>query len=267
MAFGGALAVAACDSTPRGRDAAAPGQKTAEVAVRFELVGDAPPSASMLAYRAQASGIGTDDVLNIVDPLTAPAPEGTCAFRDVAGSARALGALGGRVDLEALPGWHLELGANRGSLAPTPRVYPDVAAVVGGVVAEAGPISLENAEGFLDADATMALVDSVGNQVSFTAPARPQLVGPEGGYLPASSILPATGDLVFGLQGTQTTFLELRPYGATWALSCPVVLSEGGRGRVIVRAPEVASHPTTLGSTTVRLTVEVRSSSVVELRP
>jgi hypothetical protein len=283
IALAGALAAAACDTTPRGRDAAAAGQKTAEVAVRFELVGDAAPSVSMLAYRAQSSGIGTDDVLNIVDPLTAPAPEGACAFRDVAGSARALGALGGRVELEALPGWHLDLGGSRGSIAPTPRVYPDVAAVVGGVVAEVGPLDLENADGFLENDASLRLVDAAGGWVNVIAPARPRLVGPEGGALPANSILPASGDLIFGLSGNPSTFLELRPFGATWALSCPVS-PEAGRDRVVVRAAEVArlaslhvpvsveavsrtSHPVALGGTTVRLTMEVRSSTVVELRP
>jgi hypothetical protein len=284
LALGGVLALAACDTTPRGRDAAA-GQKTAEVAIRFELVGDAAPSVAMLAYRAQSSGIGTDEVLNIVDPLTAPAPEGRCAFRDVAGSARALGALGGRVELEALPGWHLELGGNRGSIAPTPRVYPDVASVVGGVVAEFGPVNLEHADGFLDDAAVLTLVDAAGDRQNLLTPARPHLVGPEGGVIPANSVLPATGDLIFGLTGSPATFLELRPFGATWALSCPISpAGQDGHDRVVVRASEVAalsslrvpvsveavsraSHPVTLGGTTVRLTVEVRSSTVVELRP
>ena len=276
------VAGAACDTTPRGRDAAAGAQRVSEAAVRFEVVGDGSPSVSMLAYRASASGISTDDVLSIVDPLTAPAPEGFCVVRDVAGAPRALGASGGKVELEALSGLHLDLALGAGNIAvtPSPRVYPDLASVVGGVVAEAGPVALEGAP------TGLALADEAGNRAALGFPAQPRLIGPEGGALPANSVLSVSGDLVLGVSGAPSppsphpAFLELRPFGATWALACPV----GSHDRVLIPAVEVArlanlhvpvsieavtreTHLLNVGGSSVRLTLEVRSSSVVELRP
>jgi hypothetical protein len=305
-----ALVGAACDSTPRGRDASAGSHKVAEVAVRFEVVGDAPPSVSVLAYQAAVSGAGTDDVLSVVDPLTAPAPEGYCSFRDVAGAARALGAAGGKVELEALPGWRLDLGDGR-TLNAAPRVFPDIASVVGGVVAELGPVDLrglsrglglgndhvnDSSGGISGGSAVpawpagLALVDAAGVRVGLAPPRPVHLVGPHGALLPANSTISissagtAAGDLVFGLGASETVgpaaFLELRPFGATWALACPAL----GRDRVVIPAVEVArlaslrvpvsieavsreSRGLVLGGAPVRLTVEVRASSVVELRP
>jgi predicted small secreted protein len=275
-----ALAAAACDTTPpRGRDASAGSQRLSEVAVRLEVVGDGAPTASVLAYRASASGIGTDDVLSVVDPLTAPAPEGACTVRDVASAARSLGALGGRVDLEALFGLRLDLGAGSPALSPSARVYPELASVVGGVVAEAGPVELNAAP------IGLAVIDGYGNRAGFALPGQPRLIGPDGEALPGNATLTVTGDLVLGITSPGPasmgpTFLELRPFGATWALACPLT----GRDRVVVPATEVArlaslrvpisveavareSHPLSLGGATTRVTLELRSSSVVELRP
>ena len=308
-----ALLTGACDTTPRGRDASAGSQKVSEVAVRFEVVGDAAPSVSLLAYRAAVSGVGTDDVLSVVDPLTAPAPEGFCSFRDVAGAARALGAAGGKVELEALSGWSLDLGDGRAALTASPRLFPDIASVVGGVVAEVGPVDLHSTRsrglgdgaqlGLTGWPAGLALLEASGGRIGLS-PTRPVHVqGPQGGALPANSAISisasgtAGGDLVFGMgsgdvgaghggqaagaaQTPPGSFLELRPFGATWALACPVV----GRDRVVVPAVEVArlaglgvpvsieavsreSQSVVLGGSPVRLTVEVRASSVVELRP
>jgi hypothetical protein len=296
---------AACDSTPRGRDASPGSQRVAEVAVRFEVAGDAPPSVSVLAYQAAVSGTGTDDVLSVVDPLTAPAPEGYCSFRDVAGAARALGAAGGRVELEALPGWRLDLGDGRALLSASPRVFPDIASVVGGVVAEVGPLDLPRPAGrlgahgqadLIDGDASLgwpsglALLDANGGRIALVPPPPVRLVGPLGSQLPANSSISvsaaatASGDLIFGLGPSDVratpAFVELRPFGATWALACPAL----GRDRVVVPAVEVArlaglrvpvsveavsreTRGLVLAGAPVRLTVEVRASSVVELRP
>jgi hypothetical protein len=313
VATAAALVGAACDSTPRGRDASAGSHKIAEVAVRFEVAGDAAPSVSMLAYQAAISGAGTDDILSVVDPLTAPAPEGYCSLRDVAGPARSLGAAGGRVELEALAGWRLDLGDGR-TLNASPRVFPDIASVVGGVVAELAPVGLRSAsrglglvadgETFLgQAEAAvpawpagLALIDANGGRVGLTPPRPVPLTGPQGTLLPANSTISissagtATGDLVFGLGAGEanapTAFLELRPFGATWALACPTIDRDRLRDRVVVPAVEVArlaglrvpisveavtresrALMLTSGGAPVRLTVEVRASSVVELRP
>ncbi|HEY0706094.1 MAG TPA: hypothetical protein VGG33_04820 [Polyangia bacterium] len=306
-----ALVGVACDSTPRGRDASAGSQRVAEVAVRFEVAGDGAPSVSMLAYQAAVSGAGTDDILSVVDPLTAPAPEGFCSFRDVAGAARALGAAGGKVELEALPGWRLDLGDGR-ALNAAARVFPDIASVVGGVVAELGPVDLRAASrglggiGLVNDGETaglpgeslpapawpsgLALMEASGARFGLNPPRPVQLIGPQGTVLPANSTISvssagtANGELVFGLGAAESVgppaFLELRPFGATWALACPAV----GRDRVVIPAVEVArltglkvpvsveavsreSRGLVLGGAPVRLTVEVRASSVVELRP
>jgi hypothetical protein len=176
-------------------------------------------------------------------------------------------------------GLHLDLGLAAGTVAvtPSPRVYPDLASVVGGVVAEAGPVTLE---GPLLA---LALVDGGGSRTALALPVQPRLTGPEGDSLPGNATLSAAGDLIFGVSspaGGHPAFLELRPFGATWALACPV----NSHDRVLIPAVEVArlanlhvpvsieavareSHAMNLGGSSVRLTLEVRSSSVVELRP
>lgn len=274
-----AMAAAACDTTHRTRDASVGAQRVSEVAVRVEVVGEGAPSVSVLAYRASASGIGTDDLLPIVDPLTQPIPDGACAFRDVAGAARALAAAGGRVELEALSGLAVDLGNGLRAFSPTPRVFPEVASMVGGVVAEAGPTELDFAP------TGLALVDPVGNRVSAQFPGRVRLTTTEGDLLSTNSVVTGGGrDLVLGVSAPgelgHTAFVELRPFGATWALACPVV----GRDRVVVLASEVQrlanlrvpisieavardSQPVAVGGASVRLTLEVRSSAVVELRP
>ena len=306
------LVGAACDSTPRGRDASAGSQKIAEVAVRFEVAGDAAPSVSMLAYQAAISGSGTDDILSVVDPLTAPAPEGYCSRRDVAGPARALGAAGGKVELEALAGWRLDLGDGR-ALDASPRVFPDIASVVGGVVAELGPIGLRSAsrglglagdEGLPSDSAVptwtwpagLALIDAGGGRVGLNPPRPIPLIGPQGTLLPANSTISislaatATGDLVFGLVGAgeATGPAALRRAAAVRRHLGAVVPGRdraASRDYVVVPAAELgrlagrgfrsrskrsrarAVDSSRDGGAPVRLTLEVRASSVVELRP
>jgi hypothetical protein len=318
----------ACDTTPRGRDAAAQsGHRIAEVSVRIDAPNGGTPTASVLAFRATLNGVNPEDVLPAIDPLVVQPPEGACVLRDVAASARALGAQGGRVALEALDGLALELGqpakalpdgpedgsqagsqaaSQSGSnlvkdgldltagalLRPTPRVFPNLASVVDGVFAEADPT-------YLTAVPTMvALSDSGGVRYAVPAMPRLQVIGSgatgEGGLLPAK--ISATSDLTMSVAGTvrnpgQALFVELRPLGSTWALACPVT-TQGPAGasgeRVVVpvswlgRLAELKfsvsveavareSHLVQLGpssgGTPVRLTLEVRSSSVVELVP
>jgi hypothetical protein len=100
-------------------------------------------------------------------------------------------------------------------------------------------------------------------------------------------------DLILGVAGPARTaagngtFVELRPFGATWALSCAVSASGhgfNGGSFVVVPAAELGrladlrvpvsleavvreSYGLVLGSSPVRLTLEVRTSSVIELRP
>src|SRR5215208_2293073 len=90
------LAGVGCDSNPAKRDAsAASGQRVSEVAVRLDAPSGGTPSASVLAYRAGVTGVAVDDVLSVIDPLVASAPESGCVRRDVAVAARTIGAHGG----------------------------------------------------------------------------------------------------------------------------------------------------------------------------
>jgi hypothetical protein len=281
-----------CDSTPRGRDAAAQsGQRMAEVAVHLDAANGGMPALSVLAFRASVTGVNPDDVLPAVDPLVVLPPEaGACVLRDVAGAARALGAQGGRVELDALSGLVLDLDPLRrtasGSIVrPTAHVFPNLASVVGGVVAEAGPLELSATPEVL------GLGDSGG--ALFRVPAFPRMEQLDGGPLPPSPRFSATADLVLSVsRPSRITFVELRPYGATWALACPLVTQPGAgsgdRALLVVPAADLAKLAelrvpvfieavareiqfaqlgASVGGAAVRLTLEVRSSSRVELVP
>jgi hypothetical protein len=300
---------AACDTTPRGRDASAQsGQHMAEVSVRFEALNRGTPSVTVQAYRALVRGVSPDDVLPAVDPLVVQPPESACVLRDVVGAARTLGAQGGRVELEALDNLTIELGEPgvlnpeqgpdarpsliaSSMLRPTARVYPNLASVVGGVWAEAGPLDLA-------APPSMMVVGDSG--IRFAVPPMPRLslvgsgAGPDGAGAgaPLPAKLSANSDLVLSMTGPVraaglSMFVELRPYVATWALVCPTSNQGNGSERVLVpsqwltrmaalnvpvRIEAVAreSHFIQLaaqGATPVRLTLEVRSYSELELVP
>jgi hypothetical protein len=278
MGFCALLVSAGCDFSPRpARDASTQSQRLAEVAIRLDAPSDGPPSATVLAYRAGISGVAVDDVLSVIDPLVAPAPESGCVLRDVAGAARAIGAHGGKLELEPLGGLVVDLGAGEPYLRPLPRVYPDLASAVSGVVGEAGPVDLAVAP------QTLGLTDeSQGRRLAVAVPTLPRLLDADAAPLPANPILSSRGDLVLLVNGPLQTFVELRPFGATWALACATV--GPARDRVVVPAAELGrladlhvpvsleavareSQSLVLAGAPVRLTLEVRTSSVVELRP
>ena len=277
-----------CDSTPAKRDASAGGQRVAEVAVRLDAPSGGTPSASVLAYRAGVTGVAVDDVLSVIDPLVAAPPEVGCVRRDVAVAARTIALHGGKVELEALGPMTLDLGTGTPDLRPLSRVYPELASAVGGVVSEAGPIDLAIAP------QTLGLTDeNSGRRLAVSVPGLPRLLDDEGVALPATVAFAPGSDLVLGVAGpmrtafSSGTFVELRPFGATWALSCAVNVAGNGYNagnHVVIPAAELArlaelhvpvsleavvreSHGLVLGPSPVRLTLEVRTSSVIELRP
>jgi hypothetical protein len=280
IAVAGLLAGPGCDTTVKGRDAAAaqgpqaPQVHLAEVTVRLDAPNDGAPSVSVLAYRATVTG--TEDVRSVVDPLMAPAPEGACILRDVAGPARALGARGGTVELEALSHLAVELGNGQPDLRLSPRVYPDLASVVGGVVGEAAPVALAATP------PSLIVSDGAAGRELVPVPELPRLLDSDGAALPASASFPAKNDLTLSVPGTLAAFVELRPFGATWALACPVdsarqvvipageiarLMQRSGRVPVSVEAVARDERTLSLAGSQIRLTLEARSSSVVELRP
>src|SRR5262249_50983249 len=105
-----------------------PAAYSAELSVRFEVSPDRATSVSVLGFRAAAAGPDVD-VLGLVDPLAAAAPDQGCVLRDVDLVNRALATRGSSVDLEELGGVGIGLGA---AATPStvirtfPRVYPDV---------------------------------------------------------------------------------------------------------------------------------------------
>ncbi len=272
-------AVLACESGVHGRDGSVPQtHKMAEVAVRLEMSNSgASPALSALAFRADVTDL-SGDVLGVVDPLVAPAPESGCELRDVAGQARALRALGGAVSLEELGG--VTVVTDEGSsLDVQPRVYP-YADVVGGVIAEAGPVDIAT----LPESLTIGLPGAGDrpSKVFWAVPVAPRVLAQDQTPIQSGAPVDVSGDLVLFVVGPQRTFLELRPYGAPVAVACAVgpggqvtvshqllmrMTAAAGRVPVSFEAVWRESRMIVGATPSTRVSVEARSSTVVDLRP
>lgn len=279
-----------CDGAGHVPDAQTqPAAVSAELSVRFE-VADHRSTVSVLSFRAAAAGPEVD-VLGLVDPLAAAAPVQGCVLRDVDLANRTLVTRGSSVDLEELGGVGVGLGAagTPVTVIPTfPRVYPDVAGVVGGVVGEAAPqpiAGLPEHVAVLSADSELPVAE-------IPVPALPKLLAVNGSAPAAGLRVDASGGLTLSLGAAGGSLVELRPFGATVVVSCAVPTNAsteslvsvprsliahlaprdaagnaaGGVGlsveiarRVRMREPLVASGA--------RVSVEVRSTLPVELRP
>src|SRR5205814_1737727 len=113
----------------------------AEVSVRIDAPSGGAPAVSLLAFRATVTGpLAASDVLGVVDPWVAPGPAARCDLHEVGATARTLRAQGGTVDLEEIANVSLMVG--EALLKPVPRVYPQLASGLGGVIGEAGPLEL-----------------------------------------------------------------------------------------------------------------------------
>lgn len=271
----------ACESGAHMRDGAVPvTQRVAEVSVRLDVPTTGAPALSVLAFRANVTDHSATDVLGVVDPLVAPAPDGACELRDVAGQARALRAQGGAVNLEELGGVSVTSGPNGAELRPAPRVYPPFAEVVGGVIAEAGPVDIAEVPQMLSLDLPGPADRPA--KVFLTVPGTPHVLDRNQVPLATGVHLATSGDLVLQVTGPERTFLEIRPYGAPVAVACAV----GAGGMVVVPHDLLARMVAAAGGVPVsleavwresrmvaaavpptRVSVEVRSSTVVDLRP
>jgi hypothetical protein len=169
------------------------------------------PSISMLAFRAQATDLTATSILPAVDPLAAQAPISGCELREVAASARNVRAQGGTITLQELEDIDLELSPSK-VLSPSPRVYPPLADVVAGVIAEAGPTDLEG----LPSSLLLRLGGE--SRVKLTPPPAPILRDHAG--QPLSGRISSTEDLLLHLSGPLQAFLEIRPFGAPMAIAC-----------------------------------------------
>lgn len=273
----------ACEGGSHGKDAApATSQRLSQVSVRLDLPSGGAPSVSVLAFRAEAIDMATSDVLGAVDPLVSPSPESACELRDVAGTARMVRAQGGTLNLQELGGVALQVaqGEEAESLRPAPRVYPPLADVVSGVIAEAGPLDLGQVP------TTMTLVvPTKGDEhttLKLALPRAPSVSDGSETPLDAHTTMSMRGDLVLRVSGPPRTFLEIRPFGAPSAIACAVSTSgwvvvphdlvaklvvTAGRAPVSFEAVWRESRLVQAGSEATRVSFEARSSAVLELRP
>jgi hypothetical protein len=278
-----------CDGGGRMPDAQTqPAAYSAELSVRFEVTPDHPATVSVLAFRAAAAGPEAD-VLGLVDPLAAAAPDQGCVLRDVDLANCALATRGSSVDLEELGGVGVGLGAagTPSTVVRTfPRVYPDVAGVVGGVVGEAAPqpiTALPDRVSLLSPDSELPVAE-------LTVPTLPRLLAINGSAPAAGLRVDGSNGLSVSLAGAGGSFIELRPFGATVVVSCAVPSNASTEAVVSVprallahlRTPDAANAGSVglsievahrvrvrepLVTSGTRVSVEVRSTLAVELRP
>ena len=296
------LVTGGCEGEQRARDASvAPSVQTGEVSIRFDVSPQSAgktPMTSILAFHAVVSGVALRDVLGVVDPLAAAAPERDCELRDLDLSASALAARGGSIELQELSGIGLALGDADSTAStivrPFPRLFPDVATVVGGVVAESGPLplaTLPERVGLLVPASELPIAE-------LAVPAAPRILSINGAPLASGAKLETRDGLglVITVAGGAGTIVELRPFGATAAISCAVPAgAAGGDSTLVVPAALVArlliavNPAQSLGGASAvpasldvlsrarvqvapsavpnHLSIEVRASTAVELRP
>jgi hypothetical protein len=274
------VALSGCDAASHGKDASpTTSQRLAQVSVRLDYPSGSAPSVSVLAFRAEAIDTGASDILGAVDPLVAPAPDSACELRDVAGTARALRAQGGTVNLEELGGVVVQV-APAEDLRPAPRVYPPLADVVAGVIAEAGPRDLGQVP-----DAFALTVPARNNEtatIMLAVPAAPGIADSSEAPLDTRTSMSMKGDLVLRVSGPSRTFLEIRPFGAPSAIACATssggwvvvphdllakLVASAGRAPVAFEAVWRDSRLFMAGNEPTRVSFEARSSAVLELRP
>lgn len=251
-------------------------QKAAEISVRIDVPAGGVPAVSVLAFRATVSGtIPGGDVLGVIDPLVAPAPQ-RCDLREVTSASRSLRAAGGTVELEELTSVSLALGTDGATLRPAPRAYPQVGAAVSGVVGEAGPLDLAALPQSID----IGLPGEGEPRVRVGLPGVPRLIDQNGSPVVGGTRLDPTRDLQLVVEGPGPSFVEIRPFGASRFIACPA--GPGGRvvvqrdllerlisssGRVAISFEAVWRDSRVLGGAqSTRLTIEARSSAVLDLR-
>ena len=279
----------ACDGGGRMPDAQTqPAAYSAELSVRFEVSPDRPATVSVLGFRAAAAGPETD-VLGLVDPLAAAAPDQGCVLRDVdldepragdpgqlrrsRGAGRRRGRPGRGRALDRDPDLPAGLSRRRG--------------VVGGVVGEAAPQPITS----LPEHVSLISPDSELPVAELAVPALPKLLAINGSAPAAGMRVDGSGGLSLSLAAAGGSFIELRPFGATVVVSCAVPSNASTESVVSIprallahlRAPDAAANGGNVGLSVevarrvrvreplvtagTRVSVEVRSTLAVELRP
>ncbi len=326
-ALAGALwTLAACDGAIPSVDASTPvSARTSAVSLRIDvspqspasLPDSLPASLSVLAFRAVFSGMAAAEILGMVDPLAADAPLHDCQVRDVDQAAAALVARGDAIELEELAGIGVSVaGDNAVEIRPSPRLYPDLAATIGGVVGEAGPLGLSSVPQEVRVRGGMTVVPSPNPSRDSSRNLSGDLAGdlsgdgldlavvgvPATGWIKTVNgsvprdgmLIPISADLNLNLTPTEVTetSIELRPFGATVALTCvvpsnsvpasgqiPFTVSRQALDALVSAARATPGAPIAAALDLVRrsgkqmplsatrVSLEVRTSTFVELRP
>jgi hypothetical protein len=294
-----AAGMGGCGAPPRAVDAqTAAATESAEVSIRFDVSAGKPATVEVMAFRATTltvpgpSGPSAwrPDVLGLVDPLAAEAPGQGCALRDIDLAATTLRLRGGSIELREMTGIGVGVAGLPGAervVRAFPRLYPDVASVVGGVVAEATPQALEA----LPEHATLFTADSELPSADMAVPSPPRLVGLNGSAPEPGGRIDAQNGVAVTVAGGAGGHLELRPYGATIAAVCSIPsnaaaetvvtiprsflaqiarvmgIQPGGPFSASLEVARRAHLVQSLGGVDTRVSVEVRSAASVELRP
>lgn len=275
-----ALAVVAAGCDPGQRDAggtAAQAIRTNHVLLRVDLPAVGSASVSALAFRADLTGRAEIDVLSAVDPLMTGGAGQRCEWRDGGAPIQALRAAGAVLALDDLGHVGVEVDG-AGFWQTSPQVYPELAGVVGGVIAELGPVDVLGVPEVVrialpGAGTPVAVVSSI-------ALPRPFYVTDAEGRPLGGAIAVVDGEpLVLGVAGDAPVSLELRPFGATLALVCPVTAGSATvaadvasrlrdqAGAVPLSVAAVWRRDQTVQAidAQARITIEVRASAIVEL--
>lgn len=313
LTVGALLGAVACDGAVASVDASMPvSAHTSAVSVRIDVAPAQPASMSVLAFRAAFSGVAAADVLGMVDSLAADAPLRDCELRDVHQAAAALVARGDVIELEELAGIGISVGATSAAeIRPSPRLFPDLAATIGGVVSEAGPLRLPTVPALVrvrgaaigPALAAARTSGGAGDATEDSATIAVPVTGwvkSLNGTTPRDGILISLGsDLNLNLAQPDAgdTSIELRPFGRTVALSCTVpqgsaltpTADGGGQISFVIPRQALVALVATSGAapgasvaaaldlvrrtnrilpvSATRVSLEVRTSTFVELRP
>ncbi|MBC8132838.1 MAG: hypothetical protein H7X95_07635 [Deltaproteobacteria bacterium] len=315
LTVGALVAAVGCEGAVPAVDASAPvSAHTSAVSLRLDVSPVQPATLTVLAFRAAFSGVAVADVLGMVDPLANEAPRHDCQLRDLDQAAAALVARGDAIELEELAGIGVSVSATGApEIRPSPRLYPDLAATIGGVVGEAGPLHLLNVPEQVRVRGGMTVVSPAqspeGNEAADIATVTVPATGWVkllNGAVPRDGILiPMGNDLNLNLTpfDATDTSIELRPYGGTVALSCAVPASTlvggggsgdgaggsathvafmiprqtlgalvaatgGAPGASVAAALDLVRRSNkTLPLSGTRVSLEVRTSTFVELRP
>jgi hypothetical protein len=294
------VTLAACGDSPRAVDAqAASSAESAEISIRFDVSAGKPTTVQVMAFRATTTSTSPGspgpldwypDVLGIVDPLAAASPEQGCALRDIDLAATTLMLRGGSIELREMTGIGVGVAGLPGAetlVRPFPRLYPDVATIVGGVVAEAGPQPLAA----LPEHVTLFTAESELPAADLLVPPSPRVVALNGAALEPGLHVDAQNGVAVTIAGGAGARIELRPFGATIAAACAIPANAGAETVVTIPRPFIAQLARSMGvavgapfaaslevarrthllqslnSANARVSVEVRSAATVELRP